>query len=98
LSKAPEGRTPFALDGRPLGRHRRRRSLGRRALAALIRRPLLTVGQVAQAHGMQRAGYRLGQIAGILGVLSSDLDRALWENIDTDVETLVAPRRPAPMF
>jgi len=47
---------------------------------------------------MQRAGYRLGQIAGILGVLSSDLDRALWENIDTDVETLVASRRPAPMF
>jgi hypothetical protein len=58
----------------------------------------LTVHQVAQARGMQRAGYRLGQIAGILGVLSSDLDRALWENIDTDVETLVAPRRPAPMF
>ena len=58
----------------------------------------VSLRQVAQARGMQRAGYRLGQIAGILGVLSSDLDRALWENIDTDVEELVAPRRPAPMF
>ena len=86
------------MDGRPLGRHRRRLSLGRRAMAPLIRRERLTLGQVAQARQMQRAGYRLGQIAGILGVLSSDLDFALWENIDTDVEAMVAPRRPAPMF
>lgn len=48
---------------------------------------------------MQRKRYSLVQIAGILGVRSSDLDRALWNHIDTDVEELVAPtRRPAPMF
>lgn len=59
----------------------------------------VTIRQVAQARQMQRKRYSLVQIAGILGVRSSDLDRALWNHIDTDVEELVAPtRRPAPMF
>jgi hypothetical protein len=59
----------------------------------------VTLRQVAQARGMQRMRYTLGQIAGILGVRSSDLDRALWQYIDTDVEELVAPvRRVEPMF
>jgi hypothetical protein len=48
---------------------------------------------------MQRMKYPLVQIAGILGVRSSDLDRALWQYIDTDVEEMVAPqRRVEPMF
>jgi hypothetical protein len=59
----------------------------------------VTLRQVAQARGMQRMRVPLVEIAGILGVRSSDLDRALWQYIDTDVEELVAPnRRPAPMF
>lgn len=37
----------------------------------------VTIRQVAQARGMQRKRYTLGQIAGILGVRSDDLDRAL---------------------
>jgi hypothetical protein len=48
---------------------------------------------------MQREGVPLNLIAASLGVRSSDLDRALWSYIDTDVEELVAPvRRPPPMF
>ena len=59
----------------------------------------VTLQQVAQARGMQRAKVPLAQIAAALGVRSSDLDRALWAYVDTDVEELVAPvRRPAPMF
>ena len=59
----------------------------------------VTLRQVAQARGMQRMRYTLVQIAGILNVRSSDLDRALWKYIDVDVEELVAPtKRPPPMF
>lgn len=59
----------------------------------------VTIRQVAQARQMQRKRHSLVQIAGILGVLSSDLDRALWTYIDTDVEEVIAPNsRPAPMF
>jgi hypothetical protein len=59
----------------------------------------VTLRQVAQARGMQREGVPLNLIAASLGVRSSDLDRALWSYIDTDVEELVAPvRRPPPMF
>jgi DNA-binding phage protein len=59
----------------------------------------VTMRQVAKARGMQRAKVPLAQIAAALGVRSSDLDRALWQYVDTDVEELVAPvRRPAPMF
>ncbi len=60
---------------------------------------MVTIRQVAQARQMQRKRYPLVQIAGILGVLSSDLDLALWNHIDIDVEEVVAPtKRPAPMF
>ena len=55
--------------------------------------------EVAQARKMQRKGVPLNLIAAALAVRSSDLDRALWNYIDTDVEALVDQvRRPAPMF
>lgn len=48
---------------------------------------------------MQRKGYPLAQIAGILGVMAADLDRALWKYVDVDVEKeLAQTTRPAPMF
>ena len=59
----------------------------------------VTLRQVAQARRMQRMKVPLVLIASQLGVRSSDLDRALWNYIDTDVEELVAPvRRVEPMF
>ena len=59
----------------------------------------VTLRQVAQARRMQRMRAPLVLIAAALNVRSSDLDRALWQYIDTDVEEAVAPtRRPAPMF
>jgi hypothetical protein len=59
----------------------------------------VTLRQVAQARRMQRLKVPLALIAAALGVRSSDLDRALWAHIDTDVEELVGPaRRPPPMF
>lgn len=59
----------------------------------------VTLRQVAKARGMQRMKIPLVQIAADLGVRSGDLDRALWQHIDTDVEELVAPvRRIEPMF
>jgi hypothetical protein len=59
----------------------------------------VTARQVAQAREMQRKGYRLAQIAGILNVMSADLDRALWKFVDVDVEKeLGQTGRPAPMF
>jgi len=59
----------------------------------------VTLRQVAQARGMQRMKVPLVEIATTLRVRSSDLDRALWQYIDTDVEELIAPvRRVEPMF
>lgn len=59
----------------------------------------VTLRQVAQARRMQRMRVPLVLIAAALNVRSSDLDRALWTYIDTDVEELVAPnRQPPPMF
>ena len=59
----------------------------------------VTLRQVAQARGMQRMKVPLALISAALGVRSSDLDRALWQYTDTDVEELIAPvRRVEPMF
>jgi predicted nuclease of restriction endonuclease-like RecB superfamily len=60
---------------------------------------MVTRQTVVAARKLQREGLSLQAIAIRLNVQTSELDRALWANIDVDDETLAYEiRRPTPMF